>query len=227
MNCKVNYAGYVKLNMPNIMLLFLVNLMTITHIIFIIHLIISKYMLTYKNTCGIIILTVNPFTKEEEVIMPKSQPSTSKLEALREQGTANPHPEKVCDPLFLEGEFFDPHDLIQVKYEMLRRVEKEGATVTDAASAFGFSRPAFYQARQCLGQSGLAGLLPKVRGPKEAHKLIPAVMEFIEQAVLDDPSLRAQDLVGMVRVHFGFSVHPRSIERAMLRHQKKRRRQPV
>ena len=52
----------------------------------------------------------------------QSDGSRSKTDALRKEGTLNSSPEKVRDPKFREGEFFDPRDLIQVKYEMLRRV---------------------------------------------------------------------------------------------------------
>ena len=54
------------------------------------------------------------------------QPLDSKGESLRQQGVLNPHPEKVADPLFHDSEFFDPRDLVQVKYEMLRRVRVGG-----------------------------------------------------------------------------------------------------
>ena len=54
-----------------------------------------------------------------------SQPLDSKGESLRQQGVLNPHPEKVAEPLFHGSEFFDPRDLVQVKYEMLRRVRVE------------------------------------------------------------------------------------------------------
>jgi hypothetical protein len=57
----------------------------------------------------------------------------SKGESLRQQGVLNPHPQKVADPLFLRGEFFDPRDLVQVKYEMLRRVRVEGSSVSEVA----------------------------------------------------------------------------------------------
>ena len=75
------------------------------------------------------------------------QPLDSKGESLRQQGVLNPHPEKVADPLFHGSEFFDPRDLVQVKYEMLRRVRVERASVTEVTQAFGFSRPVFYQAQ--------------------------------------------------------------------------------
>jgi transposase len=153
--------------------------------------------------------------------MSKSSQTDSKLQALREQGSLNPHPEKVRDPLFMEEEFFDPRDVVQVKYEMIRRVRKEGASVSSATSAFGFSRPVFYQASKCLDQDGMAGLLPQQRGPKHAHKLATEVMKTIEQALSEDPSLRSPGLVDLVKKRFGVSVHPRSIERAMDRWQKK------
>ena len=54
------------------------------------------------------------------------EPLDSKGESLRQQGVLNPHPQKVADPLFHGSEFFDPRDLVQVKYEMLRRVQVEG-----------------------------------------------------------------------------------------------------
>src|SRR4051812_49751372 len=36
------------------------------------------------------------------------------------QGTLNPRADDVRDPAFVDSEFFDPRDLVQVKYEMLR-----------------------------------------------------------------------------------------------------------
>ena len=67
--------------------------------------------------------------------------------------------------MFWGGEFFDPRDLVQVKYEMLRRAREEGVAVSRAAEAFGFSRVAFYQIQRAFESEGLAGLLPRRRGP--------------------------------------------------------------
>ena len=55
----------------------------------------------------------------------KSDSKQAKVKALLEEGTLNPAPEKVQDPKFHENEFFDPRDIVQVKYEMLRRVSVE------------------------------------------------------------------------------------------------------
>ena len=153
--------------------------------------------------------------------MPKTLQDDPKLKVLRETGTLNPRSEDVKDPLFQENEFFDPRDLLQVKYEMLRRVKVDNASVTDVSSGFAFSRVAFYQARKRFDMDGVAGLLPQRRGPKQAHKLTPRVVDYIEKAIAEDAPLRVQDLVERLNQHFGVSVHSRSIERALERRQKK------
>ena len=147
----------------------------------------------------------------------------AKSEALRQQGVLYAHPQDVTDPLFRSGEFFDPRDLLQVKYEMLRRVRVEGFSVTAAAGAFGFSRPAFYQAQAAYQRHGLSGLIPQRPGPRRAHKLSDEVLNFVLQHQARDPALRASTLSVLVREAFGLSVHPRSIERALARPRKKGR----
>ena len=69
-----------------------------------------------------------------------------KVEALRAARTLNPRPEAVHDEQFGASGFFDARDLVQVKYEMVRRVQVDGASVVGAAAAFGFSRPSYYEA---------------------------------------------------------------------------------
>ena len=155
--------------------------------------------------------------------MPKTT-DDSKLQALRQQACLNPRPDQVNDEFFHDSEFFDPHDLVQVKYEMLRRVEKDGHPVSRAAATFGFSRPSFYQAQAAFEQAGLAGLIPHKRGPKQGHKLTQEVVEFIQQRRQEDPSLRTLALVDLIEERFQIVVHPRSIERGLARHQKKRRK---
>ena len=154
--------------------------------------------------------------------MAKRKPRDPKAEALRQRGCLNPHPEKVADPFFAESDFFDSRDLVQVKYEMVRRVETEGRTVSGSAAAFGFSRPSFYQAQSLLESGGLAALVPQKPGPRRAHKLGAEVMGFIEQLQTEDLLLRPPELARRIRERFGLKVHPRSIERALVRQEKKR-----
>ena len=147
-----------------------------------------------------------------------------KQETLRQFGALNVAAQAVCDEFFLSHEFFDRRDLVQVKYEMLRQVRAAGATVTEATDAFGFSRPTFYQARRALEEEGLPGLLPRRPGPKGAHKLTDEVMTFVDGRLAEDRAVNSQDLSQSVRERFGLSIHPRSIERALARRKKKRRR---
>src|SRR5262245_34290478 len=149
--------------------------------------------------------------------MPKHTSNDPKLEALRQYGTLNPRPEDVTDELFKASEFFDARDVVQVKYEMLRRVEKDGRPITEAASAFGFSRPSFYQAQLAFEQDGIAGLVPHKRGPKQAHKLTTKIIDFLQQLRQEDPSLGSAELVGRIKKRFGVIVHPRTIERGLER----------
>ena len=152
-------------------------------------------------------------------------PKDDKMENLRKYGALNPHPNKVAEKIFSDSalEFFDPRDLVQVKYEMLRAVDKQGRSVKQASEAFGFSRPAFYQAQSQFKQGGETGLVKKRPGPKSAHKLTDDIMAFIEEKLEEGKPLRARKLAPLIREKFGKDVHPRTIERAVKRRKKKRK----
>jgi len=140
-----------------------------------------------------------------------------KVAALRRQHALNPRPLAVNDPAFTSGNpFFDANDLVQVKYEMLRRVRQEGQRVSDSATAFGFSRPSFYEAQAVMAKGGLPALIPQRPGPRRAHKLAEEVVDFLEQSLAEETQNSAQ-LAQLVKETFALSVHPRSIERALAR----------
>ncbi|HUE88775.1 MAG TPA: helix-turn-helix domain-containing protein [Vicinamibacterales bacterium] len=143
---------------------------------------------------------------------------------MRVDGALNRHAAQITDPVFGAHAFFDARDLVQVKYEMLRRVEIDAQPVTPTAAAFRLSRPSFYQAQQAFQQRGLAGLLPKKRGPHGGHKLTAEIVTFLQQAQTRNASLRPVDLAQHVADRFAVTVHPRSIERALARQEKKRPR---
>jgi transposase len=84
------------------------------------------------------------------------------------------------------------------------------------------SRPSYYQARKAYGEGGLSALLPKKPGPRQAHKLTGEVVEVLREALAKEPELTAQELVELVEERFGILVHRRSIERALVRQEKKR-----
>jgi transposase len=137
--------------------------------------------------------------------------------------TLNPHPERVSDEAFRASEFFDARDVVQVKYEMVRRVETEGATVRGAASAFGMSRQSYYSAAAALTAGGLARLVPAKSGPRGAHKLTDEVLDHLEGLRRAEPNLGSAALARAVEERFGVSVHPRSVERALARREAARR----
>jgi len=139
----------------------------------------------------------------------------SKADTLRKEGTLNSSPEKVSDPKFQEDEFFDPRDVVQVKYEMLRRVFVDNESITDAAEEYGVSRPTYYQSRASFDEAGIAGLVPKKRGPRGPHKLGGQVLAFLKRQVTAGQPIRARELVKLVQQEFGLDVHPRTIERAL------------
>lgn len=145
----------------------------------------------------------------------KKNKNNRKISLLREQGALNPRSAKVAHQLFLENEFFDPHDMIQVKYEMLRWARLTKSSIQETAKSFGFSRPAFYQARSSLEREGLAGLMPKKRGPKNRHKLSVEIMEFIQAEMAKDQSLTIPAIVSLVKKNYGLAIHSRSVTRAL------------
>ena len=144
-----------------------------------------------------------------------ANPKRSKASVLAEDGTLNPAPEKVGDPKFQDDGFFDPRDIVQVKYEMLRRVSIDKLSVTEASDEYRVSRPTFYQARADFEGAGLAGLVPRKRGPHGPHKLQGDVLAFLKAQVDPGEPIRARELTDRLRAKFGLDVHPRTIERAL------------
>jgi len=141
--------------------------------------------------------------------------SDPKAAALVQEGTLNPSPGKVSDPKFQDGDFFDARDVVQVRYEMIRRVSVENASVTDVTLEYGVSRPTYYQAKASFDEAGLVGLVPKKRGPRGPHKLQGEALAFVESEHVPGEPIRARELAELVREKFGVEVHPRTIERAL------------
>ena len=149
--------------------------------------------------------------------MARKRKSDAKEAALAETRTLNPRPEAVGDEQFVSSEFFDARDLVQVKYEMVRRVRVDGAPVTQTAAAFGFSRPSYYEAAAAVDRNGLGALVPAKPGPRRAHKLTDEVVAFARSAREADPSITAAQLATAIAEKFAITVHPRSVERALTR----------
>lgn len=162
-----------------------------------------------------------PLHYAEDQLMGKERRQL-KGEALRQCGCLHPHPEEVSDDLYESSHFFDRRDLVQVKYEMLRSVRVDGLSVSESAARSGLSRPVYYQTQAAFDTGGLPALQPKKPGPRRAHKLSEEVMQVLRAELSVHPSSSIEDLRRLIEKRFGLSVHPRSIERALARTQKKR-----
>jgi transposase len=150
----------------------------------------------------------------QEIFMPDE-----KLPFLRQSHSLHPHPEEVRDPLFTSGSpFFDSRDLVQVKYELLRRVRVDGYAVSAATELFALSRPTFYTAQAAWERAGISGLLPVSTGPRHAHKLTE---EIVAELQVLAKTMSSANLVRWLQEERSLSVHPRSIERALKRVAKK------
>jgi transposase len=142
--------------------------------------------------------------------------------ALRQRHAFHRHPESVRDPLFRSHlPFFDARDVVQVRYELLRRVQQEGQSVPRVTILFGFSRSAFYALCARWEQAGFIGLLPAPPGPQSGSKLTEEVLAVLREQI---PPASAADLAQVLQKRWGLQVHPRSIERALARQRGKRGR---
>lgn len=151
--------------------------------------------------------------------------TSEKRRALEVTGTFNRRFAVVRHELFQASEFFDPKDLLQLKYETLRAVEKDDYSIARAAGEFGLSRPTIYQAQAQLKAGGLEALLPRKRGPRSAHKLTAEVRRYLQEQAAVEPRPGARDLSLRIQERFKVKVHPRTIEKALKKQGQKRGRQ--
>jgi len=147
--------------------------------------------------------------------------NNGKRQILQQNGTLNKNPDKVADNNFKNIAFFDPNDIVQVKYEMLRSTQKDGVGILKASKVYGFSRISFYKIHKAFNKHGLSGLLPKKRGPRRSHKLSEEVMKFVSELIHQKPDIRSTGIKEEIKDRFNLTVHRRSIERAIKRSKKK------
>jgi transposase len=175
-----------------------------------------------KNFVYLFILTFDrtrDILERTRILVQEMVMADEKLTFLRQSHTLHPHPERVRDPLFTSGSpFFDARDLVQVKYELLRRVRVDGYSVASATELFALSRPTFYAALAGWEQAGISGLLPLKTGPRQAHKLTDEVVGVLLPL---SKTMSSVELAAFLEAHHHLIVHPRSIERALKRAAKK------
>jgi len=141
-----------------------------------------------------------------------SDSTLTRHEEMIQNGTFNHRAESVSADIFTRSRFFDAHDLIQVKYEMLRAVDKENCDVSSTSAAFGFSRVSFYQIKKVFDENGIVGLIPKKRGPKGPRMLSDSDIEFAQS--LEDTHTKKQ-IIERLKEERGVEVSKRTLERGL------------
>ena len=175
------------------------------------------YAVNRSTKCGVSLLTTVPKVRHCGIIIFTLMPADpeAKRQALQASGTFNPRAAQVRHPLFQPSSFFDPEDLLQLKYETLRALEVESYPIAKAARDFGLSRPTIYEAQSQFQEQGLEGLLPHKRGPKAAYKLTDEVLQYFKDQIASESDIKAEELARRVRQRFGVKLHPRTIQKAL------------
>jgi transposase len=139
--------------------------------------------------------------------------NTAKIETLKSNGSYNRHASAVTSPLFMGNTHFDPYDLVQVKYEMLRAVMCDEMTITEASRQFGFSRAAYYKIEKSFDVAGVNGLFLQKTGPKAAVKATDEILQFADELREHDPSITNDRIVEEIHKQKGVTLHKRSLQR--------------
>lgn len=136
-----------------------------------------------------------------------------KKEALLANGTYYRRYRSVKKDEFRVGGFYDPMDIVQVKYEMLRDVQNSSKAIGATVEEYGFSRTAYYAIKEGFEATGLASLIPEKKGPKEQHKLTKALREFIDEYTISHPKASAAEITMVITREKGVEISKRTIER--------------
>jgi len=135
---------------------------------------------------------------------------------LKKNGTYNKGSGSVTAEEFQGGIFFDPNDLVQVKYEMLRSVAKNKMSVSEASKMYGLSRQSYYINKTAVDDGGIAALIPQKTGPRKAYKLTDRGCQFIDSYICDHPDANTHQVNKALYEATGISVHDRTVTRYLL-----------
>jgi hypothetical protein len=143
--------------------------------------------------------------------------SQQKTDFLAAHGLLNPRPGRVKSPLFGTLDFFDPRDLPQVRYEMLRAARVESMSVAGSCRSFGFSREYFYRLERSFTERGYVALLGAPMGRPPLLALNPEIVHFIVYRKLEDPKLSGEDLRQEIQRLYKVDCSRRTVERVVER----------
>ena len=140
-----------------------------------------------------------------------------KKDFLKKEGILNPTPERVICPKFKNVDFFDPLDLPQVRYEMLRFARVGNASVSEACRQFGFSREYFYRLERSFKERGYVSLLGSRKGRRPVVALNQEIVNYIAHRKMEDPGLSGEKLRGEIYRLYNVECSRRTVERIVER----------
>ena len=125
----------------------------------------------------------------------------------------HPTPELVHDERFQEeGGFFDPKDIVQVKYELLRLCHVEGNDVASACARFGFSRTTYYKVYEAFLDGGIPALMGRPKGRPKPIKLNEIVLGYLIAEKAKNPNLAALKMVSDIMNRYAVKLSERMIQ---------------
>jgi len=137
----------------------------------------------------------------------------AKIEFLKNEGLLNPKPQAISSPEFHGQEFFDPLDLPQVRYEMLRAARVGIRSVAEVCRQFGFSREYFYQLERAFNRRGYAALVSTRTGRRPILTLNQEMIAFIIHRKVELPSISGEQLRQEISQRYKVSCSSRTVER--------------
>ncbi len=140
-----------------------------------------------------------------------------KYEFLEKEGLLNQKPERISPSVFAENDFFDPLDITQVRYEMLRSARIGKTSVAKACKLFGFSREYFYRLERNFMAHGLVSLLGSPKGRRPLIAVNQEVVNFIVHRRIDNPKLSGDDLRNDILRLYKINCSRRTVERVIER----------
>ena len=129
----------------------------------------------------------------------------TKIDSLKSSGSYNDRHREVTLNRFNNDDFYDPSDIVQVKYEMLRGVREHDLTVEEVSKQYGMSRTAYYNAKEAFEENGVLGLIPVKRGPK-GSRLDPETERCIDEYLADHPRSKTPEVCKRVLSVTGISI---------------------
>ncbi len=137
----------------------------------------------------------------------------SKKSFLEQEGLLNPKPERITQPLFEKLDFFDPLDLPQVRYEMIRTARVDNVAVAKTCRMFGFSREYFYKLERDFMARGYVALLGSTIGRRPIIALNQEILNFIVHRKLEEPKVSGEGLRQEIKKKYRVDCSRRTVER--------------